>query len=237
MHDSSDEFFLSAYFTRGCEESFRALVVRYSSLVWSTAARILGSGPDAEDAAQAAFTALAMKGRKLDASRGLGAWLHRVTVRAALDIRRSDFRRKSREEESVRQQGLQPLGECGLGIDEAVEQLPEKMKQAVVLHYMKGRSVEEIARLSGCTPSAISMRLTRARESMRKRLGVAVGLASLAAAGTSQAGVETTMAAIRILDAARASSGLRLVELARNAMRRFLFAKGANPFAVPQTFL
>ena len=219
MHDCSDGILLAAYFDRGCEESFRSLVTRYHPLVYSTASRILGCGPDAEDSTQAVFVALAMKGRRLDVSDGLGRWLHRVSVRASLDIQKSATRRKLREEESARQaldsKSQKPLPH----LDEIVEKLPGKLKEAVILHYMEGRSIEEIALLKKCTASAISMRLTRARDLLKKRLGVSVGLAALAAAGSAQASVEATMAAIRIVQVAQTASGLRLLEIARNALR------------------
>lgn len=219
MQGASDESLLTAYSTRGCEDSFRSLVARYNTMVFSTAARILGNGNDAEDAAQAAFTALALKSRALDASRGLGPWLHRVTVRAALDIMKSARRRKLREEESARQDSLVPCSQSVINIDEAIEQLPMKLKQALVMHYIEGRGLDEIARICGCTPSAISMRLTRARDSLKKRFGVIIGTATLAASGTSVAGTESIMSAIQALDVAQTSSGIRLVELARQALR------------------
>ena len=219
MHDCSDGILLAAYFERGCEASFRSLVTRYHPLVYSTASRILGFGPDAEDSTQAVFVALALKGRRLDVSEGLGRWLHRVAVRASLDIQKSSIRRKLREEESARQ-GLDPTTrESPPHLDEIVEKMPAKLKEAVILHYMQGRSLEEIAILKKCTASAISMRLTRARDLLRKRLGAAVGLASLAVVQSAPASVEGTMTAIRIVKVAQTTSGLRLLEIARNALR------------------
>lgn len=210
---------LAAYFDRGCEDSFRALVIRHHPMVYATASRILGIGPDAEDSTQAVFVALASKGRRLDASEGLGGWLHRVAVRASQDIQKSAIRRKLREEESARRSCDVVKKDPLPRLDESVEKLPGKLKQAVILHYMEGRSIEEISRLKKCTPSAISMRLTRARDLIRKRLGGSVGLASLAASRSAEASVEGTMAAIRMGQVAQTTSGLSLLEIARKAVR------------------
>ncbi len=219
MHDFSDQTLLSAYVSRGCEDSFRSLVLRYGGLVHATTQRILGSGPDAEDAAQATFTALALKSKNIDADRGLGSWLHRVAYRAALDIQKSSNRRTHREEEAFRRETLQGNVPGLSELDEAIEKLPTKLKEAIVLHYMEDRSLEDIAKRCGCSESAISMRLTRAREALRNRLGAAFTLTSLAGTTVSNAQVEATLTSIRILDAAQASSGLRLMEIARNALR------------------
>ena len=221
MHEVSDAVLLAMYFKHGCEESFRAIVARYDGLAHAAAARILGPGPDAEDAAQAAFVALALKGRGLDASRGLGAWLHKVTVRAARDIQKSSIRRKTREEESVRLESLHGQDGTAEIVDDAIGRLPEKMRRAIVGHYLEGRSIEEIASAENCSASAISMRLTRSRERLKNRLGAgaAAVLAGLAASQVSQASTEATLAAVRILALARSTTGTPLIEIARNALR------------------
>jgi len=221
MKDFSDATLLSAYFARGCEDSFREIVFRYGGLARSTASRILGNGPDAEDAAQAAFIALALKGKKVDASRGLGAWLHRVTQRTALDIQKSFARRKIREEEAVGRNEPEKNDSVLQEMDRAIGELPEKLRRTVVAHYLEGRSVEEIANGENCSASGISMRLTRARELLKRRLGAAsvVALGLLVASRSSLEAVETTLSTIRILSIARSSAGLPLAAVARSALR------------------
>lgn len=221
MKEFSDAALLSAYFAKGCEDSFREIVFRYGGLTRSTAARILGVGPDAEDAAQAAFIALAMKGRKVDASRGLGAWLHRVTQRSALDIQKSFARRKIREEEAVERDVPGKKDSVLQEMDRAIGELPEKLRRTIVAHYLEGRSVEEIANGENCSASAISMRLTRAREVLKRRLGAAsvAALGLLMASRSSLEAVETTLSTIRILSIARSSAGLPLAAVAKSALR------------------
>ena len=52
---------------------------------------------------------------------------------------------------------------------EAVSELPEKLRVAIHLHYYEGYSLKEIADILEIEPSAVSMRLTRAKEILRKR--------------------------------------------------------------------
>ena len=68
----------------GDREAFRCLLERHGAMVLAAARRTLGDSPDAEDAAQAAFTALAVKAGKLVSSADVGAWLHRAVRFAAV---------------------------------------------------------------------------------------------------------------------------------------------------------
>ena len=52
---------------------------------------------------------------------------------------------------------------------EAVSELPETLRVAIHLHYYEGYSLKEIAGILDIAPSAVSMRLTRAKEILRKR--------------------------------------------------------------------
>ena len=52
----------------------------------------------------------------------------------------------------------------------AVRQLPDPQRQAVMLH-LEGASVPEIAAVQGTTENNVSVRLTRARQALRRLLG------------------------------------------------------------------
>src|SRR5215472_12977486 len=69
-------------------------------------------------------------------------------------------------------------------LDEEVNRLPTKYRQAVLLCYLQGLSSEEAARRLGCAKGTIFSRLSRARDLLRRRLvrrGVEVSPAALAA--------------------------------------------------------
>ena len=46
--------------------------------------------------------------------------------------------------------------------------LPEKFRLVLVLHYVEGYRVEEIARIVGRTPSAVKMRLQKGRRLLKE---------------------------------------------------------------------
>jgi RNA polymerase sigma factor (sigma-70 family) len=150
-------------------EAFRELVERHAALVFATARRILGDASAAEDVAQECFLRLA----ESRAPSNLPAWLHRVAVNRALDLARSERRRREHEagwkppERRPSDPGWQEIE--GL-VDRAIEDLPEEMRVPVVLHFLEGRTLEDTAERIGIGKSTTSDRLEKGIEGIRKSL-------------------------------------------------------------------
>jgi RNA polymerase sigma-70 factor, ECF subfamily len=53
---------------------------------------------------------------------------------------------------------------------QALARLPERLRIAVVLHYVADRPVKEVAHIVGSSEAAVRMRLTRARRRLREIL-------------------------------------------------------------------
>ena len=165
----SDSLLLADFVRQGSEASFAEIVRRHEVFVRGVAARVLGDGPDAEDAAQAAFVALAFDARRVDASRGLGPWLQLVTVRAALDVRKSTIRRLERESVTVSPESTLSF-DGNDGLDEAIERLPADQREAFLLQAEAGMRVEDIALATGVAFETAKSRLRYARSSLKQWL-------------------------------------------------------------------
>ncbi len=242
----TDAALLEKFASWNSETAFRALVSRHSPMVHGVCRRVLGNTTDAEDAGQATFIALALKARNLNASRGLGGWLHRVARLTALSVRRSATRRQMRDSESARRDVLQGDGFPPFlagKLDEAIEALPAKLRETVIEHYLEGVSIGELARRHQCTQSAISMRLTRGRELLRNRLtrrgvGLLTGTlltdaARMAAEANPEFASIATRSALTAAKGMEASTGAMtsLLRLANDSLRNLLFAKLKWPIA------
>src|SRR5689334_8722159 len=70
-----DGALLTTFIERRDEEAFAALVRRHGPMVWGVGRRLLGDGPDAEDAFQAAFLLLARKATTVRPPDRVGNWL------------------------------------------------------------------------------------------------------------------------------------------------------------------
>src|SRR5688500_17990397 len=111
------------------EHAFRDLVRRYTNLVYSVAKRRLNNAALAEEITQTVFLRLASSPTQLRDDGALVAWLHRTTVHVSIDLWRSEFRRRNREEQAA---VMQPATddnavwtELSPMLDEALNQLSD----------------------------------------------------------------------------------------------------------------
>lgn len=167
---ASDHELLDRFRQRQCEDAFRELIARHWPFVRAVARRILTDSAEADDVAQTTFIALAMRAKRLDCDRPLAPWIHTVATRAALDRRRASQRRRARETLATASAPTAPANALAARLDEAIHQLPAKLRDTLVRHYFEDRSIQEIAAYEGRSPAAIAMRLTRGRDLLRRRL-------------------------------------------------------------------
>jgi RNA polymerase sigma factor (sigma-70 family) len=169
---------IEAYRLTGRPDVFEQIVRRFAALVLSESRRAAGNSHDAEDASQLTFLALAMQIKSDGAPiERLGPWLARVSRRQALKIVRSRGRRRRRED-AVRRTELQefdtsrPLDQAITGgiVRDAIDQLPDRYRMPVVLHYFGGMSLEAIAGELKVTRAAVGTRLHRGRKMLGERL-------------------------------------------------------------------
>jgi RNA polymerase sigma-70 factor (ECF subfamily) len=157
----------------GEDGAIRALYLRYAPRVYATIRRLAGDDSLAEDWAQEAWVRAI---RALPTFRGdsqFSTWLHRIAVNSALHGRRSRLRRTERETPLSETIPAGPLGErtlLRLQLERALERLPERMRQVLVLHDVEGYTHEEIGEALGVTPGTSKSQLFKARARMRQLL-------------------------------------------------------------------
>ena len=209
---------LREYIAGGSEEAFAELVNRHIGLVYSAALRQMGETHWAEDVSQAVFIALAQNARRIGRGEVLSAWLLAVTRRVAAMTWRREARRRDRERKAA-EMARQANGQSDAGqwdeiaphLDEAVCELPEESRAAVVLRYFEGLSTENLAQRLKISPEAARQRLSRSVERLRgilARRGIVVSAVALSALMTAHAvqaapvGLAAAAAAVATLCAA-----------------------------------
>ena len=151
----------------GTDETIGRAVRQYSPMLLRLAATRLPSTADAEDAVQEAFIRLLDRRPVFQDAEHEKAWLIRVTLQRAADIRR----RKTREaplDTAIEVCSLDQESETELL--SAVRALPEKYGAVIHLYYYEGYSVKEIAKLLGLPAATAGTRLARGRERLRRML-------------------------------------------------------------------
>ncbi|MCY2952898.1 MAG: sigma-70 family RNA polymerase sigma factor [Planctomycetota bacterium] len=189
----TDPELLRQFAETGSQDAFAQLVRRYADLVYSSALRQVHNDIDAEDIAQAAFLALALKASRLRSHTVLGAWLLRTVRYAASHHLRAQSRRKRHEREVARMtpnikitEERLPWDEIAPVLDEALTALGRKSCDVLVLRYLQHLSVRQIADRLGVTEEACKKRAQRALEQLRsilRRRGIST--TSEAAIGTA----------------------------------------------------
>jgi RNA polymerase sigma factor (sigma-70 family) len=165
-----DGVLLGKYADTRDEPAFELIVRRHGLLVWSAVQRILRDEHAAEDALQGTFLALARKAHSLRGSTSVAGWLYRVAVRIALHARPKAQPTLRMPDADGDPAIAVERNELIAVVDEAVNRLPERLRQAVVLCCLGGHTTEEAARRLGCPRGTILSRLHAARERLRQQL-------------------------------------------------------------------
>lgn len=152
-------------------DAFAALVRAHSRMVFATCRRILSNASEAEEVTQDCFWKLARTRQPIH--RSAAAWLHTVATREALNRLKSEQRRRVREAqysagepevESLRWNEVRPY------VDEALEALPDSLREPILLHFLEGVTHAELADREGVAQSTISRRIQKGLDQIRREL-------------------------------------------------------------------
>ena len=212
MMTEDDMTLVREFAARQSEPAFAALVERHLGLVHSAALRQAGDPELAGEIAQSVFILLARKAATLGPGTILPAWLYRATRHAAADALRARRRRFAREQEAYMQSHLdQPPNDPGASsdpwrqmaplLDDALAQLGETDRAALVLRYFENKSAREIAGSLRLAEAAAQKRVARALEKLRKyfaQRGLTLTTAAIATAVAAH-GVQAAPAGLALV--------------------------------------
>lgn len=129
------------------------------------------SREDAQDICQDIFLKLLERRQQFESQDHERAYLFRMAINACKNLLKSPGRRRV---VPIEQAELipAPAGE-GCELLEQIRALPDHYGVVVYLFYYEGYSLDEIAKMCGCTPATARKRLSRSRKLLAKELGVA----------------------------------------------------------------
>jgi RNA polymerase sigma-70 factor (ECF subfamily) len=165
-------------------ESFNQLIVRWERPIYALAYRVIGREEDARDVCQDAFLRAyrALPGFKGQAK--FSSWLYRIALNLCRDwIRRqrrapvaqlpedteaSELAAEKGPVESI--EDLVARRELSAIVEEAMSELSEEQRTAIILKEYHGMTFQEIADMQGCPLSTVKTRLYQGLSLLRRRL-------------------------------------------------------------------
>ena len=164
--------------------AFAELIGRYERMALSIAYSVLGEASAAGDATQEAFIRAWEHLSDLKEPARFGPWLSGVVRNGAIDAhRRNRLQPRSMQADPSQAQAVvannrwtsDPLDELGRRerhetLEAALAELDDVSRSAVVLRYYDNMSSKEIGELLDMAPTAVDMRLSRARQQLRRKL-------------------------------------------------------------------
>jgi len=181
----------------GDPEAFEQLVRFHERRVFSIARRLLGVGPEAEDAAQEAFLRLYRALDRLEAHRPVTPYLDHITVNVCRDLGRRRTRRRELplapreapdatdgapagdpEDPRTDPAADASLAELRRHTALVLRDLPFKQRAALVLRELHGLSTRQVAATLGSSEGTVRTHICRGRLALRERLAALRGTAA-----------------------------------------------------------
>ncbi len=140
----------------------------YADQLYRIALSHSGNKEDAMDAVQDVFVKYASINKIFLDEEHRKAWFIRVTVNRCRDLNRKGKVRHYTPLEEV-YDVPDKENDLPLRVKEMLEDMPEKFKAVLILHYLEGFSVEETSEILKLSLSAVKMRLSRARDYVKEK--------------------------------------------------------------------
>ncbi|KAF1019502.1 MAG: ECF RNA polymerase sigma-E factor [Paracidovorax wautersii] len=174
----------------GDQRAFELLVIKYQRRIQRLIGRMVRDVDLVEDIAQETFIRAYKALGQFRGDAQFYTWLYRIAVntakKALVDLKRdpvlveSALRGASDDDETSRPEN-EPISsetpeaslqakEIATAVNAAVEDLPEELRQAVILREIEGLSYDEIAEVMNCPIGTVRSRIFRAREAISARV-------------------------------------------------------------------
>ena len=182
-----DESELVTELQAGSETAFDWLVTHYHGPVYNLILSMLGDVSDAADGTQEVFLKAFRGIRSFRQGSSLKTWLYRIAIREALNYKRW-FKRHLQKNVSIdvepdeghatieiEDEGATPFEQLAAheiqdAVQNALQEVPEVFRSAVILRDLEGLSYEEIAEVLECSIGTVKSRILRGRRALKELL-------------------------------------------------------------------
>ncbi len=174
MTEAPDDASLIARTLSGDSAAFAVLVERFWATAYGSAWAVLGNAGDAEEMTQETFVQVFQKLETLRDPGAIGGWVWRIARDTALKhIRKHKRIRAVGDAPDVQLDEERPFtsllqGEERQALMEALQQLPQDMRDALVMKYWQDLEYEQMAQRTGTSEAALYQRVCRGLKRLRE---------------------------------------------------------------------
>ncbi len=173
MGDSIRDIELIGLVLHGDDKAFEQLLLRHRQRILGICYRMLGDKIEAEEAAQDSFVKIYFHLKSFDQSRDFSAWAASVSMNECRDRLRRHTRRGrvfreinelDASQESKIESSSDDSNQRLADVETAIERLPDKLKEVLVLKAYGNYGYEEISQILKIKIGTVMSRLFRARQ-------------------------------------------------------------------------
>lgn len=150
------------------KEQLGKLIIESEDTMYHVAKTLLRNDADCSDAIQESIVRAFSSIHTLRSDAYARSWLIRILINECYNIMRKEKKLVSLEDYHQEDRGKEDENYSDLY--RAISRLPEAMRLPVVLYYIEGYSIKEVALLLEVTESAVKNRLIRARKRLKADL-------------------------------------------------------------------
>ena len=149
--------------------AFEFLIEKFKNRIFTVCYRIIGNIEDAKDISQDTFVEIFMKLKTLQDPRKFSVWIYKIAVNKSINFLRkkrrillfskaNSFFAEEKNKDAIQRDTINSL----------LNRLTPDYRTVLVLFYIEDKTIKEITSILDLTESAVKMRLTRAREKLKK---------------------------------------------------------------------
>lgn len=186
----TEESAVIAELKAGSEDAYSWLIGEFHQPIYSLIYRMVNDPSDAADTTQDVFLKVFRGMKHFHGESCLKTWIYRIALHEAANRKRWWFRHKAQEtpiepvmagerefsgEDRLVDPGESPFEqfahtEVREAVDQALQQVPEPYRTALILRDLEEMSYEEIAEVLAISLGTVKSRITRGRDALRKKL-------------------------------------------------------------------
>jgi len=152
------------------EHSYLQMIQEFERSLYRVSRSILWNDADCADAVQQTVFKGWLNLGQLNETEKFKSWIMSILVNECRNIQRKNLRHANIVQAVTEKIRTTPVKVKNMELEEALKALPEHYRLPILLHYMEGYPIKEIARILDVNEKRVTERMYRARRKLEEAL-------------------------------------------------------------------